>query len=467
MSNPELDLEIIANQATINIGTIGHVAHGKSTLTEALSGIKPVKFKEEKERNITIHLGYANAKIYKCDTCPRPDCYRATGSHEKQTKFICRNLNCQGTMHLIRHISIVDCPGHDALMATMVNGASIMDGAIMVIGGDQKCPQPQTLEHLAAAEIMQLKHILIVQNKVDLLKPSAAHENHDQIKSFVEGTVAESSPITPMSAIQKYNLDVLCEYLITKIPHPIRDLASPGRLIVVRSFDVNKAGPLDSIEDIDKLKGGVVGGTILQGMLRVGDELEIKPGLMKNLPDGTIQCISLKTRVISLFAERNSLTYAVPGGLIGVGTLLDPFLTRRDRMKGQVVGHVGTLPDNLIGMEISYNLMRRMVGTEETSTDASSPIKVKKLETKEILQINIGSIATQGQVQALREVEVKPDEKDTQRTTKSTKVYMAKIRLNRPVCSPEGEKISLSRKIDGKWRLIGWGRIEKGIVLKA
>ena len=462
-SDLEKDLEIIANQATINIGTIGHVAHGKSTLTEALSGIKPVKFKEEKERNITIHLGYANAKIYKCDTCPRPDCYRATGSHEKHTSFLCRNLNCQGTMHLIRHISIVDCPGHDALMATMVNGASVMDAAIMVVGANQHCPQPQTMEHLAAAEIMQLKHILIAQNKVDLVKPSEARENHDQIKSLVEGTVAANSPIIPMSAIHKYNLDVLCEYLITKIPHPLRDLSSAVRMVVVRSFDVNKPGPFDTIESLDNLKGGVAGGTIVQGILRVGDEVEIKPGLIKSMPDGTLQCTSLRTRVITLYAERNSLQYAVPGGLIGVGTLLDPTLTRRDRMKGQVIGHVGTLPPNLSGMEISYNLMRRMVGVDQQST-TSEPLKVKKLEVKEILQINIGSIATQGHVQALRETEKKPT--DSSSNIKSSKFYMAKIKLNRPVCSPDGEKISLSRKIDGKWRLIGWGLIEKGIPFK-
>ena len=437
MQNPEKDMAIIAGQATINIGTIGHVAHGKSTLTEALSGIKPVKFKEEKERNITIHLGYANAKIYKCDTCPRPDCYIATGSGEKKTTFPCRNLNCNGKMTLIRHISLVDTPGHDSLMATMINGASVMDAAILLIGANQKCPQPQTLEHLAAAEIMQLKPIIIAQNKADLMTPSSLREHKQQINEFVQGTVAEDSPIIPIAAIQGWNLNVLCEYLDTKITHPLRDLNSPVRMVLVRSFDVNKPGDLEKILN---LKGGVLGGTILSGVLRIGDEIEIKPGIEKEDPDtGEVKWYSLRTRVISLYAEGNSLQSAVPGGLIGVGSKLDPSLTKGDNMKGQVLGHVGTLPDNLIGMEISYFLMKRLVGGEDGKN-----LKVKRLEKSEILQINIGSVTTKGYVQAVV--------KD-----------LAKLKLQRPVCSSEGERIAISRRIGGKWRLIGWGRIEKGI----
>merc|ERR1712161_127344 len=82
--------EVISRQATINVGTIGHVAHGKSTVVKAISGVQTVRFKNELERNITIKLGYANAKIYKCDndSCPRPDCYRSCGS-AKEDSFVC------------------------------------------------------------------------------------------------------------------------------------------------------------------------------------------------------------------------------------------------------------------------------------------------------------------------------------------------------------------------------------------
>jgi translation initiation factor 2 subunit 3 len=122
-----LSPEIIARQATINIGTIGHVAHGKSTVVKAISGVQTVRFKNELERNITIKLGYANAKIYKCDNeeCPRPTCYRSYKS-EKEVDPPCERDGCEGTYRLLRHVSFVDCPGHDILMSTMLSGAAVM-----------------------------------------------------------------------------------------------------------------------------------------------------------------------------------------------------------------------------------------------------------------------------------------------------------------------------------------------------
>jgi len=98
--------EIIARQATINIGTIGHVAHGKSTVVKAISGVQTVRFKNELERNITIKLGYANAKIYKCDNeeCPRPTCYKSFKS-EKEVDPLCDREGCKGTYRLLRHVS--------------------------------------------------------------------------------------------------------------------------------------------------------------------------------------------------------------------------------------------------------------------------------------------------------------------------------------------------------------------------
>ncbi|MBA0800043.1 hypothetical protein Gohar_010507, partial [Gossypium harknessii] len=140
-----LSPEVISRQATINIGTIGHVAHGKSTVVKAISGVQTVRFKNELERNITIKLGYANAKIYKCEDerCPRPMCYKAYGSG-KEDSPLCDVPGFENyRMKLLRHVSFVDCPiyfyfqifhqGHDILMATMLNGAAIMDGALLLI----------------------------------------------------------------------------------------------------------------------------------------------------------------------------------------------------------------------------------------------------------------------------------------------------------------------------------------------
>lgn len=431
--------EVISRQATINIGTIGHVAHGKSTVVKALTGVQTVRFKNELERNITIKLGYANAKVYKCDsaTCERPGCYRSFGS-SRADAFPCVNMNCTGTMKLVRHVSFVDCPGHDILMATMLNGAAVMDAALLLIAGNETCPQPQTSEHLAAVEIMKLQHIIILQNKIDLVKDTQAREQHGQILDFVQGTVADGAPIVPISAQLKYNVDVVCELICTRIPVPVRDFTSTPRLIVIRSFDVNKPGA-----ELHELKGGVAGGSIVQGVLRKGDEVEVRPGIVTKDKDGVLRCKPIFSTVLSLFAEANDLQYAVPGGLIGVGTRIDPTLCRADRLVGQVLGEVGQLPDVYTELEINYFLLRRLLGVK--SEGEKKQTRVGKLTKGEVLMVNIGSTSTGGRVLAI-------------------KADLAKIVLIAPVCTSEGEKLALSRRIDKHWRLIGWGRVTRGKV---
>ncbi|XP_071112393.1 eukaryotic translation initiation factor 2 subunit 3, Y-linked [Haliotis cracherodii] len=430
--------DVISRQATINIGTIGHVAHGKSTVVKAISGVQTVRFKNELERNITIKLGYANAKIYKCDneSCPRPGCYRSCGS-ATQDVFPCDRIGCSGKFRLLRHVSFVDCPGHDILMATMLNGAAVMDAALLLIAGNESCPQPQTSEHLAAVEIMKLKHILILQNKIDLVKETQAKEQYEQILAFVKGTVAEGAPVIPVSAQLKYNIDVVCEYVVKSIPVPVRDFTSEPRLIVIRSFDVNKPGC-----EVDDLKGGVAGGSILRGVLKVGQEIEVRPGIVSRDQEGKLTCRPILSRIVSLFAEQNDLQYAVPGGLIGVGTKIDPTLCRADRMVGQVLGAVDALPDIYTELEISFFLLRRLLGVK-TEGDKKGA-KVQRLAKNEILMVNIGSLSTGGRVLAV-------------------KADLAKIGLTNPVCTEIGEKIALSRRVEKHWRLIGWGQIRRGV----
>nr|XP_025844795.1 eukaryotic translation initiation factor 2 subunit 3, X-linked-like isoform X2 [Vulpes vulpes] len=391
-----LSQEVISRQATINIGTIGHVAHGKSTVVKAISGVHTVRFKNELERNITIKLGYANAKIYKLDdaSCPRPECYRSCGSSTPD-EFPTDIPGTKGNFKLVRHVSFVDCPGHDILMATMLNGAAVMDAALLLIAGNESCPQPQTSEHLAAIEIMKLKHILILQNKIDLVKESQAKEQYEQILAFVQ---------------------------------------------VIRSFDVNKPGC-----EVDDLKGGVAGGSILKGVLKVGQEIEVRPGIVSKDSDGKLMCNPIFSKIVSLFAEHNDLQYAAPGGLIGVGTKIDPTLCRADRMVGQVLGAVGALPEIFSELEISYFLLRRLLGVR-TEGDKKAA-KVQKLSKNEVLMVNIGSLSTGGRISAV-------------------KADLGKIVLTNPVCTEVGEKIALSRRVEKHWRLIGWGQIRRGVTIK-
>lgn len=432
-----LTREVISRQATINIGTIGHVAHGKSTVVRALSGVNTVRFKKEKERNITIQLGYANAKVYKNDDpeIPAPGQYCSKGSTQPD-----QFTDEKGSWTVCRHFSFVDCPGHDILMATMLNGAAVMDAALLLIAGNESCPQAQTAEHLAAVEIMRLKHIIILQNKVELVKDTQALAQHEEIKKFVSGTAADGSPIIPISAVLGYNIDVIAEYLCTQIPVPMRDFTADPQMIVIRSFDVNKPG-----EEVQDLKGGVAGGSIIKGVLRTGDEIEIRPGVIGKDKEGNIKCKPIRSKIETLQAENNLLQYAVPGGLIACRTKIDPTLTRADRLIGQILGHPGKLMNIYVEIDVKFYLLRRLLGVK---SDGESSNKVTKLKKGDILLVNVGSSTAGGRVMGLKDDNT-----------------MAKIALTNPVCTQEGDKIALSRRIEKHWRLIGWGEINKGKVL--
>lgn len=405
------------NQATINIGTIGHVAHGKSTLVKAISGVKTVRFKSELERNITIKLGYANAKIYKCndEKCPRPGNYKSTGSNCMGIQ-IC---HCGSEMVLQRHISFVDCPGHGVLMSTMLNGASIMDAALLVVAANEPFPQQQTLEHISAIEISNVKNVIIAQNKVDLVKEVDVVQQYDKIREL---EVLRNYPVVPMCAQLSYNIDVLLEYIVTKIPVPVRDLESSPRMYVVRSFDVNKPG-----QKVDELKGGICGGSIVRGTFRIGDDIEIRPGIVTRR-ENSILCSPIFSKIVSLCAENNNLEYAIPGGLIGVGTMIDPVMTKGDNLVGQLMGLRGTLPDIYYKIEIEFF------------------VKETTLRKDESLMINVNSMSTGGKVISI--------EKDKNK---------AKILLNYPICVEIGDKVSLSRRISKQYRLIGYGNILRGV----
>mmetsp|Transcript_21820 Transcript_21820/g.39781 ORF Transcript_21820/g.39781 Transcript_21820/m.39781 type:complete len:433 (+) Transcript_21820:88-1386(+) len=426
-------------QATINIGTIGHVSHGKSTLVGAISGVRTQRHSQERIRNITIKLGYANAKIFKC-LCPSPSCYQSFGS-EKEENPICPN--CNSIMVLQRHVSFVDCPGHDILMATMLNGAAVMDAALLLIASNESCPQPQTSEHLAALEIMNLSNIIIMQNKVDLLEnEEVALSHYEQIKAYIARTCAANAPIVPISAQLKLNIEYARQLICTHIPVPMRDFTSSPRMIVIRSFDVNKPG-----EEVANLKGGVAGGSILRGVLRIGDVIEIRPGIITMISEGTMACTPIRSRIESLKAELNQLQIAVPGGLIGVGLKVDPSITRSDNLVGHVIGLPGQLPEIYTELEVCYYLLKRLLGVK-CDTARSRNDKVQKLKKGEYLMVNVGSTSTGGKVLGV-------------------KTAMAKIELTKPVCCLLGEKVALSRRVEKHWRLIGWGEIAAGRTIEA
>jgi translation initiation factor 2 subunit 3 len=405
----------VPGQPEVNIGVVGHVDHGKSTLTERLTGERTDRHSEEIKRGISIRLGYADMAIYKCPKDVEPAAYQNTE--------ICKTHNVKGELQRI--VSFVDSPGHETLMATMLSGAAIMDGALLVIAANEECPQPQTKEHLMALGIIGVDKIVIVQNKIDLVDPKQAEENYRQIQAFVKGTVAESAPIVPVSAHHDVNLDALLMMIQKVIPTPPHDESKPAKMYVARSFDVNQPGILP-----EKIVGGVLGGSLMQGRMKVGEEIEISPGRQVTLGNKT-EWKNITTTIRSLHTGGSARKEVRPGGLIAIGTNLDPVLTKADGLVGRVVAPPATLPEILMKMTVEVNLLERVVGVSEE-------LKVEGIKTSEPLMVSVGTATTVGVVTSARE-------------------NRADMALKIPVVAEPGQRVAVSRRIGGKWRLIGYG----------
>jgi len=396
---------------------VGHVDHGKTTLTYALTEEWADRHSEELKRGITIKLGYADAPIYLCPKCGEP--------HGYTNKAICPR--CGTRTEFQRAISFVDAPGHESLMATMLSGASMMNGALLLIAANEKCPQPQTKEHLMALQISGIKNIIVVQNKIDVVSPERAKENYREIKEFLKGTVAENAPIIPISAQHSANIDVLLAAIQKYIPTPDMQLDKPPLMYVVRSFDINKPG-----DGIDEIKGGVLGGSLIRGKLKVGDEVEILPGLgNKQHPERYKEPI--RTKVTSIVSGGKNYDEVHAGGLLGVGTSLDPALTKSDNLSGKIMGLPGTLPEVRESLGLELHLLDKVIGAEKD-------MDVQDIKTNEMLMLNVGNMITVGIV-------------------KSARKDYAEVKLRLPVCPIEGEQIAIGRRIGNKWRLIGYAKI--------
>jgi len=598
-----MDFEILNSQPVVNVGIIGHVAHGKSTLVKQITGIKTQKHANEQKSGRTVKLGYANVKIYQCERC---DKYYTRGSKSMTSPF-CTNMACQvktesneenitdkdttdkeeekSTCVLRNHVSFADCfdpktlvmlhngdavkvsdittddtlmgpdgkprnikkiwsgekvmyeiryidkegndshfkctgghilvirkqcnnelrtekeieitveallsldkneqkkyklftspymddqlgnedipftitqldigpyigfeidddgrflfpdfvvahncPGHEVLMTTMLNGTAVMDCALLVVAANETVPQLQTQEHLIAAESMGLDNILLVQNKVDLVSKEALADNTKAITEWVTGSCAEGSPIVPISAQFGYGVQRVIEALANLKPARRGTDRNPI-FACVRSFDINKPG-----STYDSLAGGVIGGTLLQGTLSVGDSVEIRPGVKCANPNGENVFVPFVTEVTSIRSENNSLESVIPGGLIAIGTHLDPYFTAKDALIGCIMGK--DLPDLQDEITIKYRVLR------------DSGIKILKPgDSFRITALSRTVMAT-----VLEKI------KGQKRTVK--------VKLNEPLCIVEGHcNFSISVQTNRQWRLAGVATVlfEKEVVFE-
>ncbi len=400
-------------QPCVNIGTAGHVDHGKTTLIQAFTGVWTSVHSQELRRGITIRVGYSDAAFYKCKECEPPVGYSTTP----------KCPNCKKESELSRVVSFVDSPGHESLMANMLSGSALMDGAMLVIAANEKVPKPQTKEHLLALETLKIKQIVLVQNKIDLISYKEAMSNYNEITKFVKGTNAAKSPIIPVSAQSGLNIDALIGAIEETIETPQRDESKNAVMHVLRSFDVNKPGA--KIKDI---KGGVIGGSLTQGSLKVGEQIEIKPGII-NEKKKSYEPIS--TEIVSLGTGAGIVDSVKPGGLIAIATKLDPSMTRSDSFIGSIIGKPGTLPENSLEAKIQVSLFDLAVGITDD-------VKVLPIQVGESLRVNVGTAPVLSKV-----TKVKSETID--------------IQFRRPVCLFEGSNIAISRRIADRWRLIGAG----------
>ncbi|MEM3929711.1 MAG: translation initiation factor IF-2 subunit gamma [Candidatus Korarchaeum sp.] len=402
-------------QPEMNVGTAGHVDHGKSTLVQALTGIWPERHSEELRRGITIKLGYANAELRRCPSCDYYTTSRTCPVDGSETV-------------LLRKISLVDCPGHDTLMATMLAGSTLMDAVLFVIASNEPVPQPQTREHLMALKIMGVTQMIVVQTKIELVSEEEALRNYEQIIRFLESNLDEVPPVIPVSALHGVNINFLVREMTRRFTPPRRDPSKPPKMYVARSFDVNRPGTRP-----EKLVGGVLGGTIIQGRFRVGDEIEIRPGAYRGG-----KFIPLTTRIVSLKSEETPLDEAHPGGLIGVGTLLDPALTKADNMVGSVVGMPNELPPTWSELDVEARFFDKIVGMKEE-------VPVSKPKSGDFIQLNVGTATVPAVLKEL------------------SGENLMRLVIRIPAVAARAQRVAISARVGNRWRLIGYGHIKGGV----
>ncbi|PIN93446.1 translation initiation factor IF-2 subunit gamma [Candidatus Pacearchaeota archaeon CG10_big_fil_rev_8_21_14_0_10_31_24] len=388
--NNELDV--------INVGVFGHIDHGKTTLLKKLTGKWADTHSEEMKRGITIKLGYADFTLYK------------DGNDYNTNK---------GTP--IRHISFIDSPGHEMLMATMLSGASMVDVAILVVAANEGI-KAQTLEHFMALKAKKVPNLIIVQNKIDLVTKEQAKQNYLEIKKMIKGSY-ENSPIIPVSAQQDVNIKLIYKTL-AEIPIQNRKLGDNPRFIIARSFDVNRPGTT-----IENLHGTVLGGTLTQGTLKVGDEIEIKPGIViKEANQYNYKTIN--TKVKKLFVGNKEVKELTPGGSMSIETNLDMALGKSDALSGCIAAPIGSLPEIATNLKINHQLFPEIAGE----------IKVDPIKPSESLLLSINTSMTIGIVKRINKKELE-------------------LSLKVPIVPSEGANVAISRNINNHWRLIGYGEI--------
>jgi translation initiation factor 2 subunit 3 len=281
---------------------------------------------------------------------------------------------------------------------------------------------PQTKEHLMIINILGIKNVIIVQTKIDIVGKEAALAHQKKIREFVKGSVIENAPIIPVMSNLGVNIDLLLQMIAT-MERPKRDLESDPIMYVVRSFDVNKPG-----SDATKMMGGVLGGAVARGKFKEGEKVEIRPGIKMNNKAKKDTYEPVMTTITSLSNGAERIGEAVPGGLIGVSTEIDPTFTKADGLVGNLIGLKGKMPPVLSSVTIKYHKLPR------------DDVQEQHIEENEPMILGIGTATVLGYV--------KKAKKDT-----------IEFDLKHPICTDKNMKVAVMRNLGKRWRLTGWGSL--------
>lgn len=468
-------------QPTLSIGVIGDVANGKSTLVKAISGKKTqAHSSEQQQHGITIRLGFANAAVLRCqnkaDICGAYSFLPESLDVGKQTSLP-RCSKCNHCTAVVKRFSLVDCPGHAELMATMLAGASAFDAVLLAAASNVPCPTPQARQHLEAIKMSGIvdeldqgrnPSIAIAQTKAELLaddSKNAAYRysaeerlaNHaEQGRENMKNSVAAKAPIFPVCAPLGLGLEAIAEWIanLPSTPRQQSAIKAP-RLTVLRSFDVNRPG-----QQAKEVNGGVLGGTI-QGSssISLGDVLEVRPGLClpsnkkpnpkktKEAMQAPFKVLPLSFRCTSLMTGKCNLSSVSKGGLVAVGTSLDPLICADNRMVGSVAGPPGTLPPvwgpTLLLDNLQFVDLLPESGVRETKSAEPADLVKKGSE----IRFHVGSTTVKGRVV---------------RVSKSKGKVGAL--LEAPICAARGANVALEGKRATGFCLVAHAKLADGDV---
>jgi len=406
---PNLTSVYMQNQPILNIGCLGSVSDGKSTTVEKLTGTKTQRHSSEKIRNITIKPGYANMKIW---YNKEEDIYETTNSQVM-------NMD---NFELVHHLSFVDCPGHQELILTMMSSVSLMKGALVVVAANEDVKKkPQLIQHLAAAKMAGLDKLIILFNKLDLVSKEVAMERKEQLDELLQKLEITPKYIIPTSVNKKIGIQNVIKAIMEVFPPKVEEEDDKIEFKITRSFDINKPGI-----NWDSVEGGVIGGSLISGKLKVGDTIEIRPGRYSSNKDG-FNVIPIKTKILSIESEKIKLDDIISGGLTAIGTDIDPVYCKDGKLEGSIMGLTGNLPDVYSEITMKINLTDAFEGEWEP-------------KKKDTIFLQIGNVNTESQV-----VDIKEDK--------------ITFKLSKPSCIPKDSLILICSDNNEILRIVGYGNM--------